>query len=223
MNKQNNRKKLPCAISIVVIIVVILAFFVYTLGPLPQQKLYPSQVRNYQGENLSSIADVVENAIKGIQNINETTYFLTVTGLVKNPLKLTYDDITKNHQTYQKVVTIQCVEGWKATILWEGVLVKDLLQEAGANMSAPAVIFYASDGFSTELPLNYLVNNNILLGYKMNNLTMPHERGFPFELVAESQYGYKWIKWVTQIEVSNNANYLGYWESRGFPNNATLR
>ena len=223
MNKQNNRKKLPCAISIVVIIVVILAFFVYTLGPLPQQKLYPSQVRNYQGENLSSIADVVENAIKGIQNINETTYFLTVTGLVKNPLKLTYDDITKNHQTYQKVVTIQCVEGWKATILWEGVLVKDLLQEAGANMSALAVIFYASDGFSTELPLSYLVNNNILLGYKMNNLTMPHERGFPFELVAESQYGYKWIKWVTQIEVSNNANYLGYWESRGFPNNATLR
>jgi len=50
----------------------------------------------------------------------------------------------------------------------------------------------------------------------MNNVTIPPERGFPFELVAESQYGYKWIKWITKIEVSDNANYLGYWESRGY-------
>jgi DMSO/TMAO reductase YedYZ molybdopterin-dependent catalytic subunit len=57
----------------------------------------------------------------------------------------------------------------------------------------------------------------------MNNLTIPPERGFPFELVAESQYGYKWIKWLTAIEVSDKDGYLGYWESRGYPNNATLR
>jgi DMSO/TMAO reductase YedYZ molybdopterin-dependent catalytic subunit len=71
--------------------------------------------------------------------------------------------------------------------------------------------------------MEYIVNNNILLAYKMNNLTIPANRGFPFELVAESQYGYKWIKWLTGIEVSDNAGYLGYWESRGYPNNATLR
>ena len=86
-----------------------------------------------------------------------------------------------------------------------------------------AVIFRASDGYSTMLPLDYIVDNNILLAYKMNGITMPQERGFPFELVAESQYGYKWIKWVTQIELSDNLNYLGFWESRGYPNNATLR
>ena len=39
---------------------------------------------------------------------------------------------------------------------------------------------------------------------KMNNVTIPPERGFPFMLVAESKWGYKWIKWVTKIEVSNN-------------------
>jgi DMSO/TMAO reductase YedYZ molybdopterin-dependent catalytic subunit len=180
-------------------------------------------VRNYQGENLSSIADVKENAIRGTQLINESTYRLSVTGLVNNPLQLTYNDVVNSHQKYKKAVTIHCVEGWQATILWEGVLVKDLLQEAGINASAKAVIFYASDGYSTSLPLDYIINNNILLAYKMNNLTIPPERGFPFELVAESQYGYKWIKWVTQIDVSDNANYRGYWESRGYPNNATLR
>jgi DMSO/TMAO reductase YedYZ molybdopterin-dependent catalytic subunit len=56
----------------------------------------------------------------------------------------------------------------------------------------------------------------------MNNVTLPAERGFPFELVAESKYGYKWIKWVTRIELSDNADYLGYWESRGWPNDADL-
>jgi DMSO/TMAO reductase YedYZ molybdopterin-dependent catalytic subunit len=220
MEKSKLQKSIPYAV--VIMVVVILAALFIAAPPIPPQQLYPSEVRNYQGDNLSSIAVVAENAIKGTQNINESTYHLAVTGLVSNPLLLSYSNVVNSRQSYQKVVTIHCVEGWSATILWEGILVKDLLQEAGANRSAPVVIFYASDGFSTALPLNYLVSNNILLAYKMNNLTMPPERGFPFELVAESQYGYKWIKWVTQIEVSNNANYLGYWESRGYPNNATL-
>ena len=61
-----------------------------------------------------------------------------------------------------------------------------------------------------------------MIAYKMNGVVLPPERGFPFQLVAESKYGYKWIKWRTAIEVSNNTDYLGFWESRGFDTNATL-
>jgi DMSO/TMAO reductase YedYZ molybdopterin-dependent catalytic subunit len=56
----------------------------------------------------------------------------------------------------------------------------------------------------------------------MNNVTLPAERGFPFQLVAESKWGYKWIKWVTEIELSDNLNYKGYWESRGYSNGGNL-
>jgi DMSO/TMAO reductase YedYZ molybdopterin-dependent catalytic subunit len=56
----------------------------------------------------------------------------------------------------------------------------------------------------------------------MNGVILPPERGFPFQLVAESKYGYKWIKWVTTIEISSDANFRGYWESRGFSNEANL-
>ena len=56
----------------------------------------------------------------------------------------------------------------------------------------------------------------------MNNLTLTDQTGWPFFLVAQNQYGYKWIEWLTEINVSNNSNYLGYWESRGYPNNATV-
>jgi DMSO/TMAO reductase YedYZ molybdopterin-dependent catalytic subunit len=221
MEKVGSRKALPYVIAVIIVVVLAALFFAGAPPPIPT--LYPGEVRNYQGEDLSSIAGVLINEINGIQVINESTYRLNIVGLVDRPQQLTYSEVVGGHQKYQKVVTIFCVEGWYATILWEGVLVKDLLEEAGANMSAPVVIFRASDGYSTSLPLDYIVNNNILLADKMNSLTMPTERGFPFELVAETQYGYKWIKWVTQIEVSNDVGYLGYWETRGYPNNATLR
>jgi DMSO/TMAO reductase YedYZ molybdopterin-dependent catalytic subunit len=220
MEKPKHSRKLPYMIFILVLLV--LVALIIAGNPRFPQNLYPAEIRNYQGENLSSIADVRENAIKGTQYLNESSYRLTITGLVDNPQQLTYADVMRR-QIYQKVVTIYCVEGWQASILWEGVLVKDLLQQAGANMSAPTVIFYASDGYSTALPLDYIIKKDIILANKMNNLTIPAERGFPFELVAESQYGYKWIKWITKIEVSDNANYRGYWESRGYPNDATIK
>jgi DMSO/TMAO reductase YedYZ molybdopterin-dependent catalytic subunit len=60
------------------------------------------------------------------------------------------------------------------------------------------------------------------MAYKMNNVTLPIERGFPFQLVAESKWGYKWIKWITEIEFSSNESYEGYWEQRGYSNSANL-
>ena len=131
--------------------------------------------------------------------------------------------ITMNgFQKFQKVITLHCVEGWSVKILWEGFLLKDLLEEAGITSEAVNVIFHAYDGYSTSLPLKYILEKDILIAYKINGLILPPERGFPFELVAESMYGYKWIKWITVIELSDNVNYKGYWESRGFPNDAEV-
>ena len=119
-------------------------------------------------------------------------------------------------------MTLHCVEGWSVKILWEGFLLKDLLNEAGIEPKATVVIFRAYDGYSTSDPIDFLLNNDILIAYKMNGLVLPPERGFPFQLVAESKYGYKWIKWITSIEVSTDTSFRGYWESRGFSNDANL-
>jgi DMSO/TMAO reductase YedYZ molybdopterin-dependent catalytic subunit len=53
----------------------------------------------------------------------------------------------------------------------------------------------------------------------MNAVRVPDERGFPVLVVAEDKWGYKWAKWVTEIELSTDPNYRGYWESRGYSNN----
>ena len=185
-------------------------------------ELAPAEVREYQGERLSSIADLRENSIRGPQHVNASTYTLTVDGLVENGEEYSYGALIERFPHYRKVVTLSCVEGWDVTILWEGVRVKDLLEEAGVKPGANTVIFYAEDGYSSSLPLAYIEDRDILLAYAMNNVTLPADRGFPFQLVAEDRWGYKWVKWVTRIEVSDDANYRGYWESRGYSNNGSL-
>jgi DMSO/TMAO reductase YedYZ molybdopterin-dependent catalytic subunit len=180
------------------------------------------EIKEYQGEDLSSINDFIENSIKGPQHVDISDYRLKITGLVENPQSYTYDEVVGGQQSYKKVVTLDCVEGWSVRILWEGVLVKDLLLEAAPLPTALVVIFHAYDGYTTSLPLDYIMDNDILMAYKMNGVTLPPERGFPFELVAESKWGYKWIKWITEIELSDDENYRGYWESRGYSGSGDL-
>jgi DMSO/TMAO reductase YedYZ molybdopterin-dependent catalytic subunit len=178
------------------------------------------EITEYQGVDLSSISDFRENSIKGPQYVDLDTYTLAITGLVDTPIGLTVSEVVDDHATYEKVVTLNCVEGWSVTILWEGVLVEDLIAEAGVQPEANTVIFHAYDGYTTSLPLDYIIENDIMLARNMNGVELPPERGAPFQLVAESKWGYKWIKWVTEIELSNDPEYRGYWESRGYSNSA---
>lgn len=164
--------------------------------------------------NLSSINDFRENSIAGVQHVSLDGYRLKVSGLVNTPLELTYDQVL-GHDRFSRVVTLHCVEGWDATILWEGVLIEDILAAAGVNEGAPVVIFHAVDGYTSSLSLAYIQANDILLAFRMNGVTLPAERGFPFQVVAQSRWGYKW---VTEIELSSDTSYRGYWEQRGYNN-----
>ena len=185
-------------------------------------ELEPVEIREYEGAKLGSVDDFRENSIKGPQHVDIEGYQLDITGFVENPKSYTYDEVINNYQQYKKVVTLDCVEGWSVTLLWEGVLVRDLIEEANLSPEAKVVIFHAYDGYTTSFSLDYIMDNDIIMAYKMNDITLPPERGFPFQLVAESKWGYKWIKWITKIELSDNVDYRGYWESRGYSNSADL-
>ena len=203
------------------VLVVIIAYGVST-GCCRTEGLTSVEVREYEGVDLSSINAFRENSIKGPQEIDVGSYTLKITGLVTNSTSYTYDEVLNMYQHYKKVVTLNCVEGWSVTILWEGLLVEDLLANAEPLANAEVIIFHAYDGYTTSLPIDYVMDNDILIAYKMNDVVLPPERGFPFQLVAESKWGYKWIKWITEIELSEDANYRGYWESRGYSNSANL-
>ena len=222
-----NSRSLMITLGVVVVAVVLV---VTVISPAIQRsqisaetkQLAAVEVRSYQGKDLSSINDFHENSILGPQYINESDYRLTVTGLTKTTKVSTYREVLDNHQHYSKVVTLFCVEGWDVTLKWDGVLVRDLINEAGADPRANTVIFHAHDGYTTSFPLSYVMDNDILMAYAMNNVTLPAERGYPFELVAENKWGYKWIKWIEEIELSSDPTYKGYWEQRGYSNSGDL-
>jgi DMSO/TMAO reductase YedYZ molybdopterin-dependent catalytic subunit len=209
--------------AVLLILTVVSGGCVTDNGATPEPtELGPVEIREYEGEDLSSIDTFYNNSIKGTQYVNADTYRLEVNGLVDNPGSYSYQKVLDAYTSYQKVVTLNCVEGWSVKLLWEGLLVADLLQAAGPQSEANVVIFHAYDGYSTSLPLDYIIDNDIIIAHKMNGLNLPEERGFPFALVAESKWGYKWIKWITRIELSDDENYRGFWESRGYSNSADL-
>ena len=223
----NTRALLAVALVIIAAIVIAAVVFIVPLtgtgptagGPTP---LAPVEVRSYQGQDLSSINDFRENSIKGPQHVNISTYQLTVTGLTNRTVVYSYDQVLAKYPHYSKVVTLHCVEGWDATILWEGVLVRDIIADAGADPRANTVVLTAYDGYTTSFPLTYFTDQDILMAYRMNNVTLPAERGYPFQLVAEDKWGYKWIKWIVKIELTDDPSYRGYWEQRGYSNSGDL-
>ncbi|MBU1018064.1 molybdopterin-dependent oxidoreductase [Patescibacteria group bacterium] len=221
--KRGKQKHLSIFIILIVIFGVVLTYFLTRDNDLKEvNSVQIIEIRNYEGKDLSSVYDFRENSIKGPQYVDLDGYRLQIAGLVDDPVEFLYDEIVNNYEPEKKVVTLNCVEGWSATILWEGIRLKDLFSGIKIKPEANTIIFYAADGYSTSFPIEYIMDNNIIIAYKMNDAFLLPERGFPFQLVAESKWGYKWIKWIERIEFSDNPDYRGFWEKRGYSNSGDL-
>jgi DMSO/TMAO reductase YedYZ molybdopterin-dependent catalytic subunit len=207
--------------GIVLLCVCIVGVVALGCGSQRPSALEGVEIREYEGQNLSSIDDFRENSIEGPQYLSLEDYELEVGGLVDTPLSLSYEQVLKL-PSYSKVVTLHCVEGWSANILWEGILLEDLLQAARAREDASIAIFHAADGYTSSLTLEHIRQNRVMLANKMNGVPLPPERGFPFQVVAESKWGYKWVKWVTEIELSDDLSYRGFWETSGYSNDGDV-
>lgn len=181
------------------------------------------EATEFQGTKLTPIVKQNNNALAGTQYIDRDTYRLTVDGLVENPLTLTYDQLLSYPQE-SWLMDLNCVEGWSFTAKWTGPELNSIFNDARVKPDAKIVIFHTADvpeGYSS-LDLSYIRDNNIIIALKLNDITLPPDRGFPFQLVAKSKYGYKWAKWITRIELSSDTNFRGYWESYGYNNNADV-
>ncbi len=215
-----NRKNVPGLLSrifIVTMLVLTLAACRQPFTPPPGE----TEATEYLGVKLTPINAQRNNALAGTQVINKDTYKLTVDGLVNKTLTLTYGDLQAYPQI-SRLATLPCVEGWSFIGKWTGPALASILDDAGVKPEAKILIFYTADSPSgyTSLDLSYIREKNVIIALKLNDITLPPDRGFPFQVVAERKLGYKWAKWVTRIEVSDNENFRGYWESRGYSNSA---
>jgi DMSO/TMAO reductase YedYZ molybdopterin-dependent catalytic subunit len=179
------------------------------------------EIREYQGERLDPYDRAYDNSIKGPQRVDINTYRLEVTGLVQTPQSLTYEEVLALPNV-KRAVTLHCVEGWDEHLLFEGVRLADVLALSKPKGGVRTVIFYAADGYSSSLTYDDVSRLDLMLAAKINGKVLDANRGFPFQVVAESKWGYKWVKWVTRIELSKD-QYKGFWEKRGYDNEADVK
>jgi len=186
-----------------------------------QARYRENEITGYQGARLDPAIGPRDNAIKGVQQVDMSRYTLTLGGLTEKQLSLSYEQV-RALDAHERLITLHCVEGWDATILWKGVLLSALIAMAGAKPEAVTVIFGSVDGYTTSLPLEQVRDKALILAYGANGLDLPAEMGYPFIVVAEDKLGYKWGRWVSSITLSDDPGYKGYWEQAGYSNEADV-
>ena len=147
---------------------------------------------------------------------SRSAYQLTVDGLVDAPFTVGYRDLLAMEPT---AITrdFQCVTGWRVDdVRWRGVRLADLLDRAGVKPEGRALRFYSFDGAYTEsLTMEQARRDDVLCAYELEGEELSAAHGGPVRLYVAPMYGYKSIKWLERIEVTDRV-VPGYWEERGY-------
>lgn len=154
-----------------------------------------------------------------IPKFDRETWDLRVFGLVADPVTISYDQLLALPAT-RIVADIHCVTGWsKLDTIWEGVLFRNLMKAVEINPNAMFVMVHCEQGFTTSVPLDVLMDDDVLLAYRYDDLPLTPEHGYPLRLVVPKKYFWKSAKWVRGLEMMAQDR-LGFWEVRGYHNNA---
>lgn len=187
-----------------------------------------SDIRQGQRPNGSTNPDTEDYlALKATEFAD---YRLEVSGLVHRPLKLSLADLRGITQRTQ-ITRHECVEGWSTIAKWQGVPLRQVLDQAGVKPEARYVLFRCYDALSESLSGPELYYETIdmvdarhpqtILAYAMNGKPLPVENGAPLRLRVERQLGYKMAKYLRSIELVSGFQAVfggqgGYWEDRGY-------
>jgi len=156
-----------------------------------------------------------------IPKIDLKTWSLIVDGEVKNPLKLSWQEILELPKT-ESVSDFHCVEGWSVlNCRWEGIPFRHIVDLVKPEESAKTVSFYCADGYTTSLLLEELLGRDVLLAYKLDGKFLEVGTGAPLRLVVPSKYAYKSAMWLTRVKFTSTKE-LGYWEKRGYSDTADV-
>ena len=144
------------------------------------------------------------------------TWRLRVDGLVEEPVTLTYAQLRALPRAEQ-VSTFHCVTGWTVSnVTWTGVRFDDLLALAKPSSSAGALTFTSAEKpYTDSLTLSQAELEDAMLAYGMDGRPLSRAHGAPVRVVIPDMYGYKNVKWVERITLTEEAE-TGYWEERGY-------
>jgi DMSO/TMAO reductase YedYZ molybdopterin-dependent catalytic subunit len=142
-----------------------------------------------------------------------------ITGLVASPVRWTWDAFGRLPRA-QVRSDIHCVtRRSRYDNLWEGVSIRELFRAVEARPEAGFAVIHADGGYTTNLPLSELIQDDVLLADKHDGKPLTPEHGWPVRLVVPRRYFWKSAKWVRGIELVDRDR-PGFWEVNGYHNAA---
>ncbi len=147
------------------------------------------------------------------------TWDFTVSGEVEQPLRLTWEELTALPAT-EITLDIHCVTRWsRFDTRFKGVHWRDLAALTDPKPGASFVVAQAEQGFTANVPLAALEDENALVAYEADGEPLTPEHGWPLRLVVPSKYFWKSAKWLRGLELLNH-DQPGFWERYGYHNEA---
>jgi len=171
---------------------------------LRKDRLPPGQ-RWIEKPILYDISSEIDFDIKG--------YNFRCFGEVEVEKNFIYDELLSFPQI-ELIADFHCVTHWSVKdIHWEGVQTKEILNIV--KPKAPYLLVHSLEGYTTNLPVEYLYEEDVILAFKMNGEVLQKRHGYPVRLVVPKLYAWKSAKYVTAFEFTEE-NKPGYWEQRGY-------
>jgi DMSO/TMAO reductase YedYZ molybdopterin-dependent catalytic subunit len=133
---------------------------------------------------------------------------LLVDGLVARPMAVTLDEI-KSYPSRTQITQHTCEEGWTIIAEWAGVPLSYILSLAGVSTKARYVVFFPFDEAWESLDMPDAWHPQTLLAYGMNGKELPLAHGAPLRLRVARQLGYKSVKYLSHIRVTDTVKNIG--------------
>ena len=135
---------------------------------------------------------------------------LDIVGQVENPQVYSFADISAMPAVEQET-TLLCISygigsGLCSNAIWKGVPLPRLLAQAKPKPNVTTVLFRAADGYYETFRFEKAMEPTTLVAYEMNGEPLPQGHGFPLRLIVPGLYGEKNPKWLTRIELLDEAD-----------------
>ena len=159
-------------------------------------------------------------------NVPEGAWSLKITGMVDKEITLNLADL-KALPSVTRPSTLMCISNEVGgnligTSEWTGVKLKDILAMAGVKEGATELILKAADNYSDSFDLDAAMRDGTIVAYLQNGEPLTVDHGFPARVLVPGIYGMKNVKWVAEIELSDQ-EYQGYWQTRGWSDTAEVQ
>jgi len=187
------------------------------LGPSPDVAVAPTHVdeagRIPPGQHLTAGFPVLH--VGRAPDWTRDEVRITITGLVERRLVLSFDDLVALG-TREVTRDFHCVTTWsRLDNTWTGVGVAEVLEEAGIRVDATHAVVAGHPAYTTNLALDDLLDPGVLLAWAHDGRELRRAHGGPVRLVVPHRYGWKSVKWVTEVRLVGR-DVPGYWEERGY-------